>query len=176
MSIRLFKGRSGVTNCCVTVAGRSARSTCPAISSASKTARSIGSRPKPSSTPPFAFVKRHSLEREAKNDPAMVLNLLNLTTDNLQHAENHLLLLGRQSARERVAAFLLEMNSRLPSADVMVLPMTRRDIADYLGLTLETVSRALSAYQRKGYLKVAGPFQRDIIVVNPAGLALDRPS
>ena len=69
------------------------------------------------------------------------------------------------------------MNGRLPSADVMVLPMTRRDIADYLGLTLETVSRALSAYQRQGYLKVAGPMQRDIIVVNPAGLAeLDRPT
>src|SRR3954468_540802 len=123
------------------------------------------------------LVKRQSLEREAKNDPAMVRNLLNLTTNNLQHVENHLLLLGRQSARERVAAFLLEMNGRLTSAGVMVLPMTRRDIADYLGLTLETVSRALSAYKRKGYLKVAGPFQRDIIVVNPAGLAeLDRPT
>ena len=123
------------------------------------------------------LVKRQSLEREAKNDPAMVLKLLNITTDNLQHVENHLLLLGRQSARERVAAFLLEMNGRLTSAGVMVLPMTRRDIADYLGLTLETVSRALSAYKRKGYLKVAGPFQRDIIVVNPAGLAeLDRPT
>ena len=122
------------------------------------------------------LVKRQSLEREAKNDPAMVLKLLNITTDNLQHVENHLLLLGRQSARERVAAFLLEMNGRLTSAGVMVLPMTRRDIADYLGLTLETVSRALSAYKRKGYLKVAGPFQRDIIVVNPAGLALNRPS
>ena len=123
------------------------------------------------------LVKRQNLEREAKNDPAMVLKLLNITTDNLQHVENHLLLLGRQSARERVAAFLLEMNGRLTSAGVMVLPMTRRDIADYLGLTLETVSRALSAYKRKGYLKVAGPFQRDIIVVNPAGLAeLDRPT
>ena len=53
----------------------------------------------------------------------------------------------------------------------MALPMTRRDIADYLGLTLETVSRALSAYQRQGYLKLAGPMQREIIVLNPAGLA-----
>src|SRR4051794_32125367 len=173
MSIRLFKGRSGVTNCCVTVAGRSARSTCPAISSASKTARSIGSRPKPSSTPPFAFVKRHSLEREAKNDPAMVLNLLKMMTDNLQHAENHLLLLGRQSARERVGVFLLEMNGRLRSrgAIVIALPMTRRDIADYLGLTHESVTRALSAYQRQGYLKLAGPHLREISVLNSAALA-----
>ena len=120
-------------------------------------------------------VKRQSLERVAKNDPAMIRTLLHMTTHNLQHVENHLLLLGRQSARERVAAFLLEMNGRLKSAGAMALPMSRRDIADYLGLTIETVSRAISAYQRKGYLKVAGPFQRDIIVVNPAGLAeLDR--
>src|SRR3954451_421851 len=89
------------------------------------------------------LVKRHSLEREAKNDPAMIQNLLKMTTDNLQHAENHLLLLGRQSARERVGVFLLEMNGRLRSrgAIAIALPMTRRDIADYLGLTHESVTR-----------------------------------
>ena len=53
----------------------------------------------------------------------------------------------------------------------MALPMSRRDIADYLGLTIETVSRVLHAHQRKGYLKVLGPMQRDIIVLDPAGLA-----
>jgi len=117
------------------------------------------------------LIKRHSLEREAKTDAAMVRKLLKMTTDNLQHVENHLLLLGRQSARERVGAFLLEMNGRLKSRGAMALPMTRRDIADYLGLTIETVSRAISASQRKGYLKVAGPFQREIVVLNSAGLA-----
>jgi CRP/FNR family transcriptional regulator, nitrogen fixation regulation protein len=78
--------------------------------------------------------------------------------------------LGRASAPERVAAFLFEMNYRLTAPNVMVLPMTRRDISDYLGLAVETVSRALSAFQRKGHLKLAGPFRRDIIVLNPAGL------
>src|SRR4051812_28246420 len=171
MSIRLFKGRSGVTNCCVTVAGRSARSTCPAISSASETARRFTAEAIINTT--VRLVKRHSLEREAKNDPAMVLNLLKMMTDNLQHAENHLLLLGRQSARERVGVFLLEMNGRLRSrgAIAIALPMTRRDIADYLGLTHESVTRALSAYQRQGYLKLAGPHQREISVLNSAGLA-----
>ena len=48
--------------------------------------------------------------------------------------------------------------------------MNRRDISDYLGLTIETVSRSLSAFKRKGYLRVAGPMQRDIIVLNTAGL------
>jgi CRP/FNR family transcriptional regulator, nitrogen fixation regulation protein len=117
------------------------------------------------------LVNRQSLEREAKNDPAMVRNLLNMTTDNLQHVENHLLLLGRQSATERVAAFLLEMNGRMKATGAMALPMTRRDIGDYLGLTIETISRVLMAYQRKGYLKVGGSLQREIIVLNPAGLA-----
>ena len=121
------------------------------------------------------LLQRESLGREAKNDPAMIRSLLSMTTDNLQHVENHLLLLGRKSARERVAAFLVEMNCRLTAPDIIALPMDRRDIADYLGLTVETVSRAISAYQRKGFLTVAGPMHRDIIVVNPAGLTeLDR--
>jgi CRP/FNR family nitrogen fixation transcriptional regulator len=121
------------------------------------------------------LVKRHSLERVAKNDPSMVRSLLKMMGDNLQHAENHLMLLGRQSARERVGAFLLEMNGRLKSQGAIALPMSRSDIGDYLGLTLETVSRALSAYQRQGYLKLAGVRYRDIIVLDSAGLArIDR--
>ena len=98
-----------------------------------------------------------------------------MTTDNLQHAENHLLLLGRKTSLERVAAFLLEMDRRLPAGDVMALPMCRRDIADYLGLTLETVSRAISKLHKKGYLRFLGQTQREIVVLNRAGMAgLDR--
>ena len=97
--------------------------------------------------------------------------MLSMTTDNLQHAENHMLLLGRKTSLERVAAFLLEMDRRLSPAGVIALPMTRRDIADYLGLTMETVSRALSALQKKGFLKFLGQTQREIVVLNPAGLA-----
>jgi CRP/FNR family nitrogen fixation transcriptional regulator len=62
------------------------------------------------------------------------------------------------------------MDRRLTSAGVMALPMNRRDIADYLGLTLETVSRALSILKRKGLLKFLGQTQRQIAVLNPAGL------
>ena len=99
------------------------------------------------------IVKRQSLERVAKTDPAMVRTLLTMTSDNLQHVENHMLLLGRKTSQERVAAFLLEMNGRMKEPGCMALPMSRRDIADYLGLTIETVSRALSEFKRKGYLK-----------------------
>jgi CRP/FNR family nitrogen fixation transcriptional regulator len=78
-----------------------------------------------------------------------------MTTSNLQHAENHMLLLGRKTALERVAAFVLEMDERLTAAGVMSLPMSRRDIADYLGLTFETVSRAVSQLRRAGVLDFA---------------------
>src|SRR5207344_2086136 len=111
------------------------------------------------------LVKRQSLERVAKNDPAMVRSLLTMTTDNLQHVENHMLLLGRKNSEERVAAFLLEMNGRVTGPSVVALPMSRRDIADYLGITLETVSRALSDFKQKGYLRFVDATQRQIVVL-----------
>jgi CRP/FNR family nitrogen fixation transcriptional regulator len=117
------------------------------------------------------LVKRQSLERVAKTDPAILRSLRTMTTANLQHVENRILLLGRNTARERVAAFLMEMNGRLTSAGVIALPMNRRDIADYLGLTIETVSRMFSAFERKGYLRFLNdPRQRQIVVLNAAGL------
>ena len=100
----------------------------------------------------------------------MIRALLTITTDNLQHVESRMLLLGRKNSQERVAAFLLEMNVRLKATGGMALPMSRRDIADYLGLTLETVSRALSEFKRKGYLRFLGSTQRQIVVLKPAGL------
>jgi CRP/FNR family nitrogen fixation transcriptional regulator len=117
------------------------------------------------------FMKRESLERVAKSNPAMISSILRMTTDNLKHAEDHMLLLGRKTSVERVAAFLVEMDHRLTPADVMLLPMKRRDIADYLGLTVETVSRALTVLKKKGFLKFLGLTQREIAVLNPTGLA-----
>ena len=70
-----------------------------------------------------------------------------MTAGELRHAEDHMLLLGRKTAAQRVATFLLEMDRRLTVAGQLSLPMSRCDIADYLGLTLETVSRTLSLFQ-----------------------------
>jgi CRP/FNR family nitrogen fixation transcriptional regulator len=117
------------------------------------------------------LAKRLSLEHVAREDALVAHDLLSMTTSNLQHAENHMLLLGRKTSLERVAAFLLEMDGRLSAAGVMALPMSRRDIADYLGLTLETVSRALSSLHEKGLLDFLGQTQRQIVLRNRPGLA-----
>jgi CRP/FNR family nitrogen fixation transcriptional regulator len=82
-----------------------------------------------------------------------------------------MLLLGRKTAPERVAAFLTEMDRRLSATGVMTLPMTRRDIADYLGLTLETVSRALSQMRRAGVLHFVSKTQREIVIFDRQRLA-----
>src|SRR5580700_8697778 len=117
------------------------------------------------------LAKRTSLEHVAQTDALVARDLLSMTTSNLQHAEDHMLLLGRKTSLERVAAFLLEMDRRLSAAGVVALPMNRRDIADYLGLTLETVSRALSILHHKGVLGFLGQSQRQIVLLDRPKLA-----
>jgi CRP/FNR family nitrogen fixation transcriptional regulator len=112
------------------------------------------------------LVKRQSLELIAGTDVLVTRDLLNTTATSLQHAEDHMLLLGRKSALERVAAFLLEMDKRLTRAGFFALPMNRRDIADYLGLTLETVSRALHQLNDRGILEFLNCNQRQIVLLD----------
>jgi len=118
-----------------------------------------------------SLIKRRSLELVADSDAMVARNLLSMTTNNLQHAEDHMLLLGRKTSLERVAAFLIEMDRRLTAAGVLALPMCRRDIADYLGLTLETVSRALSRLHELGILGFIGNNQRQIVLLDRQQLA-----
>jgi CRP/FNR family nitrogen fixation transcriptional regulator len=110
------------------------------------------------------LVKRRSLEQAAGIDVKVAQKLWTMTAGDLRHAEDHMLLLGRKSAMERVANFLLEMDRRLAIAGMMALPMCRRDIGDYLGLTLETVSRALSQLHSEGVLGFSGA--RQIVLRN----------
>lgn len=112
------------------------------------------------------LIKRQILDLMAKEDAVLTRNLLRVTARSLRHAEDQMLLLGRKGALERVATFLLEMDKRLATAGAMTLPMTRHDIADYLGLTVETVSRSLSQLHRTGAISFTGDSQRDIILVN----------
>ena len=117
------------------------------------------------------LIKRRSLEMVAESDAMVSRNLLSMTTSNLQHAEDHMLLLGRKTSLERVAAFLIEMDRRLTAAGIMPLPMSRRDIADYLGLTLETVSRALSRLHELDIIGFIGSNQRQIVLLDRRQLA-----
>ena len=110
------------------------------------------------------LVKRRSLEHAAGVDVQVARKLWAMTAGDLKHAEDHMLLLGRKTAMERVATFLLEMDRRLAVAGLMALPMCRRDIGDYLGLTLETVSRALSQLHTQGVLGFSGA--RQIVLRN----------
>jgi CRP/FNR family nitrogen fixation transcriptional regulator len=105
------------------------------------------------------LVKRRSLEMAADTDAKLAHKLWAITAGELRHAEEHMLLLGRKTAMERVATFLLEMDRRLAVAGMMALPMCRRDIGDYLGLTLETVSRTLSQLHTRGILGFSGARQ-----------------
>jgi CRP/FNR family nitrogen fixation transcriptional regulator len=114
------------------------------------------------------LVKRRSLEQAAGMDVQVARKLWAMTAGDLRHAEDHMLLLGRKTAMERVATFLLEMDRRLAVAGMMALPMCRRDIGDYLGLTLETVSRALSQLHAQGVLGFSGA--RQIVLRNRQSL------
>ena len=117
------------------------------------------------------LMKRRSLELVAERDVTVARNLLSMTTSSLRHAEDHMLLLGRKTSLERVAAFLIEMDRRSTAAGVLALPMCRRDIADYLGLTLETVSRALSRLHDLDILGFLGNTQRQIVLLDRERLA-----
>nr|ACF98090.1 putative transcriptional regulator FixK [uncultured bacterium 1042] len=74
----------------------------------------------------------------------------------MTRAQEHLLVLGRQNAIERVGAFLLDMAERQGGLRRIELPMSRQDIGDYLGLTIETVSRILSKLRAKSVIRLHG--------------------
>ncbi|MBL6936989.1 MAG: helix-turn-helix domain-containing protein [Alphaproteobacteria bacterium] len=113
---------------------------------------------------------RGRLERLGDENQAIRAELFSTLRHDLWAAHNHLVLLGRQSALERVACFLLEMRRRSPNTDktTIAVPMTRRDIADYLGLTIETVCRMLTRLKQMGVIDI--PDRHTIAVRNLAGL------
>ena len=82
--------------------------------------------------------------------------LLPLALRCMVRAQEHLLVVGRQTAIERIAAFLVDMAGRQGDLAQIELPMSRQDIGDYLGLTIETVSRVLSRLRDKGVLRFHG--------------------
>jgi CRP/FNR family transcriptional regulator, nitrogen fixation regulation protein len=103
-----------------------------------------------------------------QNDPAVARELLMWTFQTLSRAREQMLLLGRKSASEKVASFLLQLETTTTDDDV-VIPMCRSDIADYLGLTVETVSRVLAQLERTEAIEL--PSSRKIKVHSRAKLS-----
>lgn len=100
-------------------------------------------------------VRRSQLSERALNDNAAAHKLLALTLHQLLRSEEHMLILGRKTACERLAWFLMDMAERIPAPNRVELPMSRQDIADYLGLTIETVSRTMTQLQDQGVIELA---------------------
>ncbi len=112
-------------------------------------------------------IKRSAVDGLAGRDPAMARELFTLTGRELRRAQERVLLLIK-SAQERVAGFLLEMADRMSAGDAVELPMSRQDIADYLGLTIETVSRTLTALECSAAIELSTA--RHVVLRNRAAL------
>jgi len=112
-------------------------------------------------------VKRKTLAVLAGRHPAIARELFTFTGRELRRVQDHVLLLLK-TAQERVAGFLLEMAERTCAGNVVDLPMSRQDIADYLGLTIETVSRTLTGLESAAAIEVSTA--RRIVLRNRSAL------
>ena len=103
------------------------------------------------------------LDAAARANPALALRLLELARTDLERAHAQMLLLGRKTAEEKIASFLLALARRqgdgATPARVLRLPMSRQDMADYLGLTIETVSRTLTRLRQDELIRLLSPQQ-----------------
>ena len=114
-------------------------------------------------------VKRSALDALAGRDASVARQLFALTGHELHRVQDRILLLIK-NARERVSTFLLEMAERASENNTIELPMSRQDIADYLGLTIETVSRTLTSLETTSTIEVSASSRR-IVLRNRAALA-----
>lgn len=101
--------------------------------------------------------------------PLLEHEILSRTSSELAAAQEQMLLLGRKTARERVASFFLGFASRAAAdGGPIELPMGRTDIADYLGLTIETVSRTITSLRKEGLIEL--PSTNELVIRQPLEL------
>ena len=112
--------------------------------------------------------RRSNLATLMANDPETAKDMTIGMVRSLVRAQDHTLLLGRKSALEKIATFLLDMADRAGGSVVLDLPMSRTDIADYLGLTIETVSRSFTQLERQGAIELVSA--RRVLLSNKAEL------
>lgn len=116
------------------------------------------------------LVRRSELESTAGQNRDAARALLHITQRTLQEAREHALLLARKGASNRVAAFLLQLGQRFVNNQELDLPMSRADIGDYLGLTIESVSRAFSDMKQRR--TIALPSSRRVVMRDRHALPL----
>lgn len=114
-------------------------------------------------------VARRSALVDDTDDGSAARRLWRMAVADLRRSQDHVLTLGRRSASERVASFLVDLASRLMAEAALELPMSRQDMADYLGLTIETVSRTLTQLQVSGLISLNGC--RSVCLRRPRALA-----
>jgi CRP/FNR family transcriptional regulator, nitrogen fixation regulation protein len=112
------------------------------------------------------LINRHLVMARAAREAAVAGELWRLIGDELGRVQDHILLLIK-SAEERVASFLLEMAGPASAGNTTNLPMTRQDIGEYLGLTIETVSRTLAHLEATAAIEV---HSRQIVLRNCSAL------
>jgi CRP/FNR family transcriptional regulator, nitrogen fixation regulation protein len=103
------------------------------------------------------------------NSSGFAQSVLSLALRRFVQMQKHVLLLGRMSANEKMASFLLDLMDRQGGTEVINLPMQRCDIADYLGITFETVSRALRTLKERGIVRLNTISQLEVL--DESGLA-----
>jgi CRP-like cAMP-binding protein len=119
----------------------------------------------------IACFTRDQIEQLEARFAAVSALMQNCAADAIRRLEHHLLVQSRITAREKVRAYLAEMARRMRPAHekAITLPITRYDIADHLGIAVETVSRAMTGLRRRGSIKLRTP--RDIEIRDPSMLS-----
>jgi CRP/FNR family transcriptional regulator len=115
---------------------------------------------------------RATLAAAVHQQPALADRLIELAAAKLARAHEHVLLLGRKNAQEKVASLLLELARRIGADEARPafrLPISRQEMADHLGLTIETVSRTMTRLREEGL--IALPTPHDVVLLHPAELS-----
>jgi len=114
-------------------------------------------------------VHRREPRALAGEDGALAREVVAAMMRDLERAQEHMMLLGRKSARERIVSFLLALAERTEDDGSVDLPMSRGDMADHLGLTVESVSRAVTQLERDGLIGLP-PNRRTVVLRDVAAL------
>ncbi|MEN0073330.1 MAG: Crp/Fnr family transcriptional regulator [Paracraurococcus sp.] len=118
-------------------------------------------------------LERRQLDALLQRYPKLERRMLELCVQELTATQEQLVTVGRRSAEARVAAFLLSLveagRRRGAVPRVLEMPMTRADIADFLGLTLETVSRSLTAFRKRGWIRE--PMHHRVELLDPEAIS-----